>query len=120
MFWNGSPTTEEGGEIGTNPAIGFIGLKGCGAIGVGVVDRLVYGGVRVGLFLGDDFGDLLEATELGLVITLDQGLLFVVVGVALRLVEVDTEEDVGDEGPRLYQVGSSCKLTMDIVCDRLY
>jgi hypothetical protein len=80
----------------------------------------VYGGVRIGLSLGDDFGDVLAATELGLVITFDQGLLFVVVGVALRLVEVETEDDVGDEGPRLYHVGSSCKLTMEIVCDRLY
>lgn len=72
-----------------------------------MVDRLVYGGVRVGLCLGDDVGDLLEATELGLVITFDQGLLLVVVGVALRLVEVDTEDDVGEEGPLLYHVGSS-------------
>ncbi len=95
----------------------MIGRKGWGAIGVGVVDRLVYGGVRVGLCLGDDPG---EFTELGLVITLDQGLLFVVVGVALRLVEVDTEDAVGEEGPRLNQVGSSCRLTMEIVCDKLY
>lgn len=85
-----------------------------------MVDRLVYGGVRVGLCFGDASGDLLEASELGLVITFDQGLLFVVVGVALRLVDVDTEEDVGEDGPRLYQVGSSCKLTMEIVCDKLY
>lgn len=96
-----------------------MGRKGCGAIGVGVVDRLVYGGVRVGLFLGDGFGDLLEATELGLVMTFDHGLLFVVVGVVLRLVEVETEEDVG-EGARLYQVDSSCRFTMDTVCDKLY
>lgn len=96
-----------------------MGRKGCGAIGVGVVDRLVYGGVRVGLFLGDCFGDLLEATELGLVMTFDHGLLFVVVGVVLRLVDVETEEDVG-EGARLYQVDSSCRFTMDIVCDKLY
>lgn len=85
-----------------------------------MVDRLVYGGVRVGLCLGDESGDLLEASELGLVMTFDQGLLFVVVGVALRLVDVDTEEDVGEDGPRLYQVGSSCKLTIEIVCDKLY
>lgn len=83
-----------------------------------MVDRLVYGGVRVGLCFGDDC--LLAANELGLVITLDQGLLLVVVGVALRLVDVDTEDDVGEDGPRLYQVGSSCKFTIDIVCDRLY
>jgi len=102
-----------------NPAMGLIGRKGCGAIGVGVVDRLVYGGVRIGLCFGDDAGDLLEATELGLVITLDQGLLLVV-GVALRLVEVETEDKDGDEGPLLYHAGSSCKLTMEIVCDRLY
>jgi hypothetical protein len=101
--------------MGTNPAMALMGRNGCGAIGVGVVDRLVYGGVRVGLCLGEDFGDLLDVTELELAITFDQGLLFVVVGVALRLVEVDTEEDVGEEGPRLYQVGSSCRLTMDIV-----
>lgn len=31
----------------------------------------------------------------------DHGLLFVVVGVVLRLVEVDTEEAVGEDGPRL-------------------
>lgn len=116
MAWNDSPF----GEMGTNPAMAFMGRMGCGAMGVGVVDRLVYGGVRFGLVLGDEFGDLLEATELGLVMTLDQGLLFVVVGVALRLVDVETEEAVGEEGPRLYQVGSSCRLTMDIVCDRLY
>jgi hypothetical protein len=73
-----------------------------------------------GCELGDASDDLLEASELGLVITFDQGLLFVVVGVALRLVDVDTEEDVGEDGPRLYQVGSSCKLTMEIVCDKLY
>lgn len=85
-----------------------------------MVDRLVYGGVRVGLCLGDDSGDLLEARELGLVMTFDQGLLFVVVGVALRLVDVDTEDDVGEDGPRLYQDGSSCRLTMEIVCDKLY
>lgn len=80
----------------------------------------MYGGVRLGLCLGDEFGDLLEASEFGLVITFDQGLLFVVVGVALRLVDVETEDDVGDDGPRLYHVGSSCRLTMEIVCDRLY
>lgn len=80
-----------------------------------MVVRLVYGGVRVGLCFGE-----FVATELGLVITFDQGLLLVVVGVALRLVDVETEDAVGEDGPRLYQVGSSCKLTMDIVCDRLY
>lgn len=80
----------------------------------------MYGGVRIGLSLGDDFGDLFAATEPGVIMTFDQGLLFVVVGVALRLVEVETEDDVGEEGPRLYQVGSSCKLTIDIVCERLY
>lgn len=101
--------------MGTNPAMELIGLRGCGAIGVGVVDRLVYGGVRVGLCFGDDFGDLLEATELGLVITFDHGLLLVVVGVALRLVEVDTEDAVGEEGPLLYHVGSSWRFTIDIV-----
>lgn len=106
--------------MGTNPAMGWKGLNGCGAIGVGVVDRLVYGGVRVGLCWGVDCGDLLKAAELGFVITFDQGLLFVVVGVALRLVDVETEEAVGEDGPRLYQVGSSCKLTMEIVCDKLY
>jgi hypothetical protein len=46
--------------------------------------------------------------------------LFVVVGVVLRLVVEDTDEAVGDGGPRLYQVGSSCRFTMDMVCWRLY
>ena len=101
--------------MGTNPVMGWKGLKGWGAIGVGVVVRLVYGGVRVGLCFGESV-----ATELGLIITFDHGLLLVVVGVALRLVDVDTEDAVGEDGPRLYQVGSSCKLTIDIVCDRLY
>lgn len=65
------------------------------------MDRLGYCGVRLGLSLGDELSDLPEFVELGLAIMLDHGLLFVVVGVVLRLVEVDTEEAVGDEGPRL-------------------
>lgn len=52
---------------------------------------------------------------------LDQGLLLVVVGVALRLVQEETEEAVGDEGPRfVYHVWSSWRLTMDMVWDKLY
>ena len=77
--------------MGTNPVMGWKGLKGWGAIGVGVVVRLVYGGVRVGLCFGE-----FVATELGLVITFDHGLLLMVVGVALRLVDVDTEDAVGE------------------------
>lgn len=42
------------------------------------------------------------------------------VGVALRLVHEDTDEAVGDGGPREYQVGSSCRLSIDTVCCRLY
>lgn len=52
---------------------------------------------------------------------LDHGWLCVVVGVVLRLVHEDTEDAVGDEGPRLlYHVASSCRLTMEMVCWRLY
>jgi hypothetical protein len=84
---------------------------------VGVVDRLVYCGVRFGLSLGDELVDLLEYIELGLEIMLDHGLLFVAVGVGLRLVQEETEEAVGEDGPRFaYQVASSCKLTIEIVC----
>lgn len=74
-----------------------------------MVERLVYCGVRFGLSRGEDPCELdesVEPVELGLVMTLDQGL-FDVVGVALRLVVEDTEDEVGDGGPRLYQVGSS-------------
>lgn len=74
-------------------------LTGCGAIGV--VDRLVYCGVRFGLSFGDEPAELLEYIELGLVMIFDHGLLFVVVGVVLRLVDVDAEEAVGEDGPRL-------------------
>lgn len=97
-----------------------MGLSGWGA--TGVVDRLVYCGVRFGLSLGEelfDLGETVETVELGLAITLDHGL-FDVVGVVLRLVQEETDEAVGDGGPRLvYQVGSSCKFTMDMVCWRL-
>ena len=68
---------------------------------MGVVDRLVYCGVRFGLSLGDELVDLLEYVELGLVMTLDQGLLLVfLVGVMLRLVHDETDEAVGEGGPR--------------------
>lgn len=69
----------------------------------------MYCGVRFGLSLGEvslELDESVEPVELGLVMILDQGL-FDVVGVALRLVVDDTEEAVGDGGPRLYQVGSS-------------
>lgn len=75
---------------------------------MGVVDLLVYCGVRFGLSLGEDLFEFVEMVELelGLAITLDQGL-FDVVGVILRLVVEDTEEAVGDGHPRLaYHVGS--------------
>ena len=62
----------------------------------------MYCGVRFGLSLGDELVDLLEYDEPGLAtIMFDHGLLFVVVGVVLRLVQEDTDEAVGDEGPRL-------------------
>lgn len=97
-----------------------MGRSGWGA--TGVVDRLVYCGVRFGLSLGEEeleWVELADMVELGLDMTLAQGLL-VVVGVVLRLVVEDTDEAVGDGGPRLYHVGSSCRFTMDIVCWRLY
>ena len=95
----------------------------------------MYCGVRFGLSLGVETLELAELaelfelvelvelvelfdvveTELGLVMTLDQGLLEVV-GVALRLVVEDTDEAVGDGAPRWYHVGSSCRFTMDMVC----
>jgi len=81
-----------------NPAIGLTTRTGWGAMGV--VDRLVYCGVRFGLSFGDELAELLELVQLGLAIMFDHGLLFVVVGVVLRLVEVDTEEAVGEDGPR--------------------
>jgi hypothetical protein len=111
-----SPDEEGGGDIGMNPAPGCIGLRGCGA--TGVVERLMYCGVRFGLSLGEEWFELVEfveVVELGLVMTLDQGL-FEVVGVALRLVVEETDEAVGEGGPRLYHVGSSCRFTIDIVC----
>ena len=87
---------------------------------MGVVD-LLYCGVRFGLSLGDELVDLLEYDELGLEMMFDHGLLFVVVGVVLRLVQDETDEAVGEEGPRFaYHVASSCKLTIEIVCWRLY
>lgn len=85
-----------------------------------MVDRLVYCGVRFGLSLGEEFVELVDMVEPGLAITLDQGL-FDVVGVLLRLVVEETEEAVGEGGPRVgYQVGSSCRFSMDIVWLRLY
>jgi hypothetical protein len=53
---------------------------------------------------------------------LTHGLLVLLeVGVVLRLVLVheETEEDVGDGGPRVYH-GPSCRLAIDTVCWRLY
>lgn len=83
----------------------------------------MYCGVRLGLSLGEELVELVEfveMVELGLDMTFDQGLLEVV-GVALRLVVDETEEAVGDGGPRLaYQVGSSWRFTMDMVWERLY
>jgi hypothetical protein len=94
----------------------LIGLNGWGA--TGVVERLVYCGVRFGLSPGDELVevvDLAEVVELGLDITFDQGL-FEIVGVVLRLLVEDTEEAVGDGGPRLkLHAGSSRRFTMDKV-----
>jgi hypothetical protein len=88
---------------------------------VGVVDRLVYCGVRLGLSFGDELADLLEYVEPGLEMMFDHGLLFTAVGVGLRLVQDETDEAVGEDGPRfVYHVVSSCKLTMEMVCWRLY
>lgn len=69
----------------------------------------MYCGVRLGLSFGDELAELPEYEELGLVIILDHGLLFVVVGVARPLVAEETDEAVGDDGPRLlvYHVWSS-------------
>jgi hypothetical protein len=62
----------------------------------------VYCGVSFGLPFGDDESfDLLEYVEAGLIITFDHGLLFVVVGVVLRLVADETDEVVGDAVSRL-------------------
>lgn len=61
----------------------------------------MYCGVWFGLPCGDDESvDLLECIELGLAMTFDHGLLFVVVGVALRLVQDEADEAVGEGGPR--------------------
>lgn len=88
--------------MGANPATGLMTLIGWGAMGWGVVDRLVYCGVCFGLPLGDDESDdLLEYVEAGLIITFDHGLLFVVVGVVLRLVADEADETVGDAVSRL-------------------
>jgi hypothetical protein len=52
---------------------------------------------------------------------LDHGLLFVVVGVELLLVQDETDEAVGEDGVRFeYHVASSCRLTIEMVCCRLY
>lgn len=53
-----SPEDESGGDSGANPATGLITLTGWGA--TGVADRLSPGGVRLGLFLGEELADLLE------------------------------------------------------------
>lgn len=118
---NDSPDADGGGDMGmgTNPVAGLIGLSGWGA--TGVVDRLICCGVRFGLSFGEEPVDLPDDVELGLAMLFNQGLLvFTPVGVALRLVQDETEEAVGDEGPRVYQVCSSCRLTIDTVCCRLY
>lgn len=83
---------------------------------------LVCCGVRFGLSFGEELVDFPEYVEPGLAMIFNQGLfVVVVVGVALRLVQEETEEAVGDGGGRFeYQVGSSCRFTMDMVCCRLY
>jgi hypothetical protein len=49
--------------------------------------------------------------------TCDHGFfVLALVGVALLLVHEETEEAVGEDGPRVYQLGSSCRFTMDMVC----
>lgn len=58
MPLNDSPDDEVVGDMGVNPASGLMGLSGWGAMGV--VDRLVYCGVRFGLSLGDELVDLVE------------------------------------------------------------
>jgi hypothetical protein len=113
MILKESPDVDIWELMGMNPVDTCIGLMGWGA--TGVVDRLVYCGVRFGLSLGEGLLELVELDELGLAIRLDQGLLDVV-GVVLLLVVDDTEEAVGDGGPRFaYQVGSSWRLTIDMV-----
>ena len=87
---------------------------------MGVVDRLVYCGVRLGLSLGDEPADLLEYVEFGLAMIFDHGLLLTVVGVRLRLVCDETDDAVGEEPRFVYQVWSSWRLTMEMVCWRLY
>lgn len=88
---------------------------------MGVVDRLVYCGVRLGLSFGDELADLWEYVEAGLDMMFDHGLLFVAVGVEVRLVLDETDEAVGEDGPLfVYHVASSCKFTIEIVCWRLY
>lgn len=78
---------------------------GCGARGV--VERL-YCGVLSGLLWGDEESvDLFEYSEEGLVMTLDHGLLFIFVGVVLRLVADETDEVAGDEAPRVLYHWSS-------------
>lgn len=96
---NDSPVAEGGGDKGANPATALIILIGWGAIGV--IDRLCCG-VRSGLPFGDtDPVDLLEYVEAGLVITFDHGLLFILVGVVLRLVADETDEVAGEDALRL-------------------
>jgi hypothetical protein len=117
-----SPDADGGGDMATNPVAGWMGLSGWGA--TGVVDRLMCCGVRFGLSFGEEPFDLPEYVELGLVMLFNQGLLVLApVGVALRLVDPETVEAVGEGGqggPRVYQVCSSWRLTMDTVCCRLY
>ena len=54
-----SPEDVDSGDMGTNPATALIGRIGWGAIGVGVVARLVGCGVLSGLPLGE-FADWFE------------------------------------------------------------
>jgi hypothetical protein len=116
---NDSPDVDTDEAIGTNPAAGFMGLNGWGAIGV--VDRLMCCGVWFGLSFGEEEVDFPEFVEAGLAMLFNHGLLVLEpVGVALRLVQDETDDAVGDGGPREYHVCSSCRLTMDTVCCRLY
>lgn len=60
--------------------------------------------------------DLFEYVGPGLEIILDHGLLLVVVGVVLLLLYDDTEDAVGEDGPRfVYQLCSSWRFTIEMV-----
>lgn len=88
-----------------------------------MVQRLVCLGVWFGLSLGEELAELLDWVDAGLDMVFNHGLLVLLLetGVALRLVEEDIEDAVGEGGPREYQLeDSSCKLTMDMVVCKLY